>query len=210
MKKVTGIKKIIVLVTAFNLLFQQLGFAQTIAMLDFAKFFKPAASNANEQFRPLQMRYFSYNPPIQTFNFSLDKGDLKKIPEKDLKSNGKVLFDYFLTGIALSNDKFWVNLRPDSEEQVIDEELAKTDLGKILLEADLELKKDTAIATSPDTETGKEYWKKLYQKADELFGTANVTIPTLTRPWIVPGEVIVRYTDTSAYIYKATLKVMLE
>ncbi len=210
MKKLTGVKKIIVFITAFNLLFQQLGFAQTIAMLDFAKFFKPALNNTNEQFRPVQMRYFSYNLPAETFNFFLDKGDLNKIPAKELKNNGKVLFDYFLIGISLANDKFWVNLRPDTEEQVIDEELARTDLGKILLEADLELKKDTAIATSPDTATGKEYWQKLYQKADELFGTSNVTIPTLTRPWIVPGEVIVRYTDTSAYIYKATLKVMLE
>ncbi|MDO8748398.1 MAG: hypothetical protein Q7J72_04705, partial [Candidatus Omnitrophota bacterium] len=34
--------------------------------------------------------------------------------------------------------------------------------------------------------------------------------PTLTRPWIVPGEIIVRESQDSAYIYKATLKVMLE
>ena len=43
-----------------------------------------------------------------------------------------------------------------------------------------------------------------------MFGSENITIPTITRPWIVPNEVIVRETDDSAYIYKATLKVMLE
>ncbi|MDD4899869.1 MAG: hypothetical protein PHG68_04680, partial [Candidatus Omnitrophica bacterium] len=210
MKKVMGIKRIIGLAMAFSLLLQQLGFAQTFSMLDFSKFFKPALSNPNEQFRPIQMRYFSYNSPVQTFDFYLDKGDLKKIADKELKNNGTALFNYFLIGISLANDKFWVNLRPDTEEQVIDDELARTDVGKILLEADLELKKDTAAATAPDSATGKEYWAKLYQKAGELFGTENVSIPTLTRPWIVPGEVIVRYTDESAYIYKASLKVMLE
>ena len=35
-------------------------------------------------------------------------------------------------------------------------------------------------------------------------------IPTLTRPWIVPGEVIIKETSTGAYIYKAALNVMLE
>ncbi|MCM8797072.1 MAG: hypothetical protein NC923_04255, partial [Candidatus Omnitrophica bacterium] len=66
------------------------------------------------------------------------------------------------------------------------------------------------LATSPATPEGAEYWDKLYKKAAELFGTENVTIPTLTRPWIVPDEVIISETPSSAYIHKATLKVMLE
>src|SRR3989339_1726834 len=86
-----------------------------------------------------------------------------------------------------------------------------------MLEADLKLKQDTALFTSPQTPQGKEYWNKLYKKAGELFGTENITIPTLTRPWIVPGEIILRESSDNnskasqgAYIYKANLKVMLE
>ena len=79
-----------------------------------------------------------------------------------------------------------------------------------MLEADLQLKKDTAGWTSPQNPEGKEYWDKLYKKAGELFGTENITIPTVTRPWIVPGEVIIRESEDSSYIYKANLKVMLE
>ncbi|MCX5707650.1 MAG: DHH family phosphoesterase [Candidatus Omnitrophica bacterium] len=45
---------------------------------------------------------------------------------------------------------------------------------------------------------------------EELFGQSEITIPTLTRPWIVPGEILIRQTKDNAYIYKATLKVMLE
>ena len=74
----------------------------------------------------------------------------------------------------------------------------------------MQLKRDTASLTSPQTPEGKAYWDKLYKKAGELFGSENITIPTITRPWIVPNEVIVRETEDSAYIYKATLKVMLE
>ena len=43
-----------------------------------------------------------------------------------------------------------------------------------------------------------------------MFGSENITIPTLTRPWIVSNEVIIREAPDNAYIYKATLKVMLE
>jgi len=38
----------------------------------------------------------------------------------------------------------------------------------------------------------------------------DMEIPTLTRPWIVPGEIIIRESPEGAFVYKATLKVMLE
>ena len=140
----------------------------------------------------------------------LDKGSLKNPNSQELEDTTKILLNYFFVGVTLPNDTFWVNLRPDAEDNIIDAQLAQTDVGKILLESDLQLKKDTAKFTSPDTPEGREYWDKLYQKAGELFGSSNITIPTLTRPWIVPDEIIIRETTDSAYIYKATLKVMLE
>jgi len=163
------------------------------------------------------LRYFSYQPKTNDFKILLDKGDTKDIADTNLKSSATILLDYFKIGLSLPNDKFWVNLRPDSQDEIIDDELAKTDLGKVMLEADLKLKQDTALFTSPQTPQGKEYWNKLYQRAGELFGTENITIPTLTRPWIVPGEIILRESSDNnskasqgAYIYKANLKVMLE
>ena len=131
-----------------------------------------------------------------------------KAPE--LLNSTKTLLSYFLVGVTLPDSMFWVNLRPDSEDQIIDQYLEKTDIGKIMLEADLQLKKDTSAMTSPATPEGKEYWNKLYKKAAELYGHDNVSIPTLTRPWIVPGEIIVRESQDSVYVYKANLKVMLE
>jgi len=163
-----------------------------------------------DKFRPLHLRYLQYDPQFNNFKLLLDKGDLKNPNNSDLERTSKDLLKYFFVGISLPNDTFWVNLRPDSPDNIIDPLLAQTDVGRIMLEADLELKKDTARATSPETPEGREYWNKLYQKAEELFGSQNVTIPTLTRPWIVPDEIIIRESTDSAYIYKATLKVMLE
>src|SRR3989338_3874829 len=109
-------------------------------------------------------------------------------------------FSYAAGELNLPNDTFWVNLRPDAADNIIDLLLENTDIGKTFLEADLQLKKDTAGLTSPQNPEGKLYWDRLYKKAGELFGTENITIPTITRPWIVPNEVIVRETEDSAYI----------
>jgi len=208
----TKVSKILSIFLSFLLIFQQAGLAQVASSIDLSgklatlrQGFTPEA-----RFRPLHLRYLSYDSINNNFKLLVDKGTLANPKTSELESASKDLLKYFFIGLALPNDTFWVNLRPDSPDEVIDPLLAQTDIGRILLEADVELKKDTALATSPDTKEGKEYWDKLYQKAEELYGTNEVTIPTLTRPWIVPDEVIISESSDSAYIYKATLKVMLE
>ncbi|MFA4842363.1 MAG: hypothetical protein WC658_00805, partial [Candidatus Omnitrophota bacterium] len=202
--------KVIAFILCFSLLFEQSGFAQIAGQLDLSGYFSGLRQSfTQDKFRPLHLRYLSYDNVANTFKLLLDKGDGVKgaIP---LEETTKTLLKYVFIGITLPNESFWVNLRPDSPDNIIDPALAQTDIGKILLEADLQLKKDTAQATSPETPEGRKYWDKLYKKAEELFGYENVTIPTLTRPWIVPDEIIIRESKDNAYIYKATLKVMLE
>jgi len=219
--------KIISLILSICFIFQQTGLVQAAAVeLNLSNYFARMASGMSvDSFRPVHLRYFSYDSLNNSFKVLIDKGDFQKglspkalkglspkgtDPEARLKAETKELLKYFLIGVTLPNDKFWVNLRPDSPKQIIDFNLEETDIGKIMLEADLQLKKDTAAFTSPQTPEGKEYWERLYKKASELYGTENVTIPTLTRPWIVPNEIIVRETADSAYVYKATMKVCLE
>jgi hypothetical protein len=205
------ITKILSLFLCFCLILGQSAFAQSVVALDISSRIASLHSTLTiEKFRPLHLRYLQFDPAQNNFNLLIDKGTLKNPSKREIEHASKDLMKYFFIGLSLSNDKFWVNLRPDSPDNIIDPFLEETDIGKILLEADVELKKDTALATSPETPEGKAYWDKLYKKAAEIFGTDNVTIPTLTRPWIVPGEIIIRETEDSAYIYKATLKVMLE
>jgi len=231
------ISKIIAFFISFLLIFEQSGFAQVAVQINAAGYLSKLNQGfVQDKFRPLHLRYLSFNQKNDAFSFQLDKGDfftasslrtavgaeaifkseiasLPKAPRNDqqiLRLETQKLMRYFLIGLALPNESFWVNLRPDGEDNIIDNALAKTDIGRIMLEADVELKKDTAKLTSPETPQGKAYWDKLYKKAGELFGNENITIPTLTRPWIVPSEIIIRENKASAYIYKATLKVCLE
>ncbi|MFA4888110.1 MAG: hypothetical protein WC628_00845 [Candidatus Omnitrophota bacterium] len=211
--------KILASLLCLLFIFQQTGSAQVAAQLDIAGHLASLRSNlVPDKFRPLHLRYLQYNPQENNFRLLLDKGDVVS-PQSTVNSpqikqfieeNSKKLLEYFLIGLTLPNDSFWVNLRPDSPDNIIDPDLEQTDIGRIMLETDLQLKKDTASMTSPQTPEGREYWNKLYKKTEELFGYENVTIPTLTRPWIVPDEIIVRENADSAYVYKATLKVMLE
>jgi len=204
-------RKIISFILSFLLLFQQAGLVQAATELNLTGIIGQMRSNVfPDKFRPLHLRYFSYDTANDSFRLLVDKGDLKNIAGKQLTDSTQGLLKYFLTGVTLPNDAFWVNLRPDSGNEVIDARLSRTDIGKVLLEADLQLKKDTAQLTSPQAPEGKQYWQMLYKKAYEVYGSENVDIPTLTRPWIVPDEVIIRQAKDSAYIYKATLKVMLE
>jgi hypothetical protein len=204
-------RKIIALVLSLGLLFQQVSFAETITQLNLSNLLNRApAPLAAGGFQPPHLRYFAYDYLEDKFQLLLDRGSQNSLSPEELVKEGQEAFNYFLIGLSLPNSSFWVNLRPDSPGQIIDEYLEQTEVGRIFLEADVQLKKDTALFTSPETPVGKEYWDRLYAKAGEIFGQENISIPTLTRPWIVPGEIIIRYTDSSAYLYKATLKVMLE
>ncbi len=172
----------------------------------------PAAgvNAAADAFRPVHLRSLTFDPPENRFRILLDKGDTPLPTAETLKASAARVMDYFLTGIVLPDDSFWVNLRPDSPERVIDAFLEKTDAGRVMLEADVNLKKDLARLTSPDTPEGRRYWNSIYQKAQELFGQPRVNVPAYTRPWIVPGEIVAGRSHRSAYIYKAALKVELE
>ncbi len=199
------IKKAISFLIVISFLFEQTGFAQLAPV-----YFSPPSLLTPDKFRPVHLRSLSFNSADNSLQLLMDKGDAKDISEVVLRDSTRRLMDYFLIGLSLPNDAFWVNLRPDQESTIIDPYLEKTDIGKILLEADLNLKKDLAGATSSKTKEGKAYWDKMYQKAEELFPGQEVSLPTYTRPWIVPGEIIIRQSHNGAYVYKAALKVMLE
>lgn len=185
--KSSKIFKIIAISLCFFMVFEQSGFAQIAEELDISGQIAAFRNSfVQDKFRPLHLRYLQYDPQLNNFKLLLDKGNLKTLSNSFVEESTKTLLQYFLVGVSLPNDAFWVNLRPDSPDNVIDPLLGQTDVGKILLEADVQLKKDTAQFTSPETPEGKEYWDKLYVKAAELFGSQNVTIPTLTRPGLCP------------------------
>jgi hypothetical protein len=115
---------------------------------------------------------------------------------------------YFFTGLSVPDEKFWVNLAPGGQSKAIDPLLANTDLGKIMLAADLMLKKDASEITNPrNSSAGRQYWDRLYAKAAEL----NINeMPIANRVWITPGNVALSEDQEGVRILRSDLAVCLE
>jgi hypothetical protein len=126
----------------------------------------------------------------------------------DPGKSGRKCVEYFFTCLSLPDERFWVNLNPAEPSSVIDNEFSRTDFGKVLLTADLRLKKDTSELTNPRSATGREYWDRLYRKAEEL-GVAD-RVPSSSRVWIVPGEVTVNESSDRITIVRSELNVMMQ
>jgi len=62
--------------------------------------------------------------------------------------------DAFFVWLALPPSSFTVNLNPNEPNRIIDAKFGRTDAGRALLEADLQLKKTTAALIHPNTELG--------------------------------------------------------
>ncbi|MEV0636936.1 LPXTG cell wall anchor domain-containing protein [Streptomyces sp. NPDC050619] len=108
--------------------------------------------------------------------------------------------DSFFTWLALSPDRMWVNLNPDDPATVMDDGFAHTDAGRILLEADMEMKRDFSRAIDYKTPSGKQLW----DQAEKIDGA-----PCLhsIRNWITPKSAKVREQDGGVYILDAPLRV---
>src|SRR5262249_7596382 len=63
--------------------------------------------------------------------------------------------------LAVQPSKFWVNLNPDEPNRIIDQDLAATDVGRVLLNADLRLKEVSSNLIDPNTPTGAEFWRQM-------------------------------------------------
>lgn len=127
--------------------------------------------------------------------------DINKAIQKSL--------EHLFIALTMHDEVFWVNLNPDEPERIINPSLANTDLGRIMLNADYRLKEDVATIINPQiSPTGKEFWRRLYQKAEELGATDK--IPLVTRLWIVSDKAEVYEKQNQIYITKSSLKVQLE
>ncbi|MBU7029236.1 MAG: hypothetical protein HXS48_20030 [Theionarchaea archaeon] len=141
----------------------------------------------------------------------------------DLASSEAASLIYFLTGLTLPNDTFWVNLNPSDPETIIDSNLGSTMVGKIMLEADFQMKKDFCRYTNPCvSEIGEKYWKLLDKRREELvtkcmkkypseiLSVDNVFFSVAIRHWIVPDEITAKEDDGGIYIVDATLNIQSE
>ncbi|MEV4433032.1 hypothetical protein [Streptomyces sp. NPDC049585] len=106
--------------------------------------------------------------------------------------------DAFFVWLALNPSAFWVNLNPNEPHRIVDAKLGRTDAGRIMLEADLQMKKSVGKLLHPDTELGRKFW-------DSISGSC-----MSQRVWILPAPATVRQDGDKLYIIDAPLDVRME
>ena len=95
------IKRIISALLCLALLFEQSGLAQSAGELNFAG--RALASSRiliPDKFRPLHLRYLSYDNLANNFKLLLDQGDAVPQAKPQLSQSVKTLLDYFSVGVS--------------------------------------------------------------------------------------------------------------
>ncbi|MET7611998.1 hypothetical protein [Streptomyces seoulensis] len=118
------------------------------------------------------------------------------------KAKAQLISDSFFTWLALTPDKFWVNLNPDQPDKIMDKTFGKTDAGRVLLQADLQMKHDYAKDVDYRKDPGKQY--------AEAMRAANIPCGDTIRLWITPKTAKVRADDGGLYILDTPLKVNVD
>ncbi|GAB3414222.1 hypothetical protein [Flindersiella endophytica] len=110
--------------------------------------------------------------------------------------------DSFYIWLALDRSKFWVNLNPNEPDRIMDKQFGRTRTGRILLDADFDLKKIEGKLVYGDTKLAEDFWRQIqsYQ------GRKCVSL----RMWITPGIAKVYSEGDQLYILDAPLKVQAE
>ena len=152
------------------------------------------------------------------FDFILDVGDGSKpsqegrVMNPSLREESTKLIKYFLASLTIPEKDLWVNLSPYEKNRIIPQSFGLTEMGRDLLAEDYMLKQITASLIYPEDATGKKFWKRIYEEAEQKFGTTDIPVNTFNKVWIVPEKAVV-YENAkagSAYVVESKLKVMLE
>lgn len=153
-------------------------------------------------FSTLQLRYMSDRPGSGGLRYSFAGRPAAPGRTQDAEAAANALTTStadLRTWLVLKPSTFWVNLNPTEPDRIVDPNLGRTDAGRALLEADLQMKRTEGRLLDPHTDLGARYWKALLSGS----GTPCFT----TRLWIVPGDVEVREDGSSLYVLTARLAV---
>lgn len=157
----------------------------------------PAANalvSLSDSFELPQLKGIKYDPANPyDLQFIMDQGDAVQIEDEQKDK----LVRLFLAALTIPEDKLWVNLSPYEEDRIIDDSVAKTEIGEVLLNQDYILKQLSSSLTNPDNELGKAYW-------------ANTDVDGLNKIWISPQEIDIYDDLNTVFIDKITMNVQTE
>ncbi len=169
--------------------------------------------NPSQSFIPPLLKGIKIYPenPFR-FDFIIDSGDslLMKDSKNAFKQEATKLIKYFLAALTVPEDDLWVNLSPYEKDRIIPDAFGNTVMGRDLLAQDYILKQVSASLIDPQKNLGKDFWDKVYAKAQAEFGTTDVPVDTFNKVWVVPETAGVYEDGDRAIVVDTHLKVMLE
>src|SRR6201999_2100162 len=135
-----------------------------------------AMVHLSPEFNPPSLKGIKVHPdnPFR-FDFILDKGDSNQSNEQ-LREESTKLIKYFLASITIPEKDLWVNLSPYEKDRIVPEAFGQTEMGRDLLAEDYMLKQITASLIYPEGETGKRFWKRIYEEAAKRYGTTSIPV----------------------------------
>ncbi|GGT82348.1 MULTISPECIES: LPXTG cell wall anchor domain-containing protein [Streptomyces] len=167
----------------------------------------PRGGPGGVDFTTLELRFVGGLGKGKGVQYSM-KADMMPEPDENPGFGGQAKMqlasDALFTWLALTPEKFWVNLNPDQPDKIMDSKFAATDAGRILLDADLDMKFDFAEAINPDKHAGARRFWDTQPREDGIPCFPEV------RMWIEPEVAQVREQDGGIYILDAPLKVSTE
>ena len=143
------------------------------------------------------------------FNFIIHPGD-DALKDNKLKNEALKLIKYFMAALTVPEDEMWVNLSPYEKDRIIPKGFGNTEMGRDLLAQDYMLKQLTASLMYPEDEPGKDFWNRVYKKAQEKYSTTEIPMNTFNKVWIVPEKAVIYENSNSVFVVESHLKVMLE
>jgi len=143
------------------------------------------------------------------FDFIVDTGH-SGLAGGELQKEGDRLVKYFFACLTIPEKDLWVNLSPYEKDRMVPQALGQTALGRDLLAQDYILKQLTASLIYPEKNLGKEFWDRVYAKAQAMYGTTQIPVNTFNKVWIMADKADVYENGQSAFVLGGHLKVMLE
>lgn len=167
-----------------------------------------SADYGGVDFSTMELRYLSDRPDTEgvRYAFSAQSNSAGQQSHRAPESGYSALTttaEDLRTWLVLDPQDFWVNLNPTEPGRIIDSALGRTNAGRAMLEADLQMKRTEAQILHPDSKTGARFWREFRSAAD---GSSCFS----GRMWIVPGKVEVREAGDELYVLDAQLDVKSE
>ncbi|MFH0754125.1 MAG: hypothetical protein V2A70_06130, partial [Candidatus Omnitrophota bacterium] len=164
----------------------------------------------SDAYVPVMLRAVKIHPdqPL-VFDFIVDSGNTKA-DQAMIKSETQKLVKYFLASLTISEKDLWVNLSPYEHDRIVPQAFGETQMGRDLLAQDYVLKQLSASMIYPEKDLGKAFWDRVYTKARETLGTAEIPMNTFNKVWIMPDQAQVYEMNNTAVVGKSHLKVLME